>query len=339
MISIKENYSVQSLTTFGFPCVADKYAIFSTPEELKELVKLIPPSSPILILGGGSNMLFRGDYHGWILHNQCNGIEILSSTEDYVELRVGAGENWHQFVLHCVQNDYAGIENLSLIPGTVGASPIQNIGAYGVEVKDVITKVNGVSLITLENQSFTNTECKFGYRDSIFKQTLKGRFVVTSVEFKLSKKIQLNTSYGAIKDTLKEMNIEHPTIQDVCNAVIHIRQSKLPNPAEIGNAGSFFKNPEIPTTVFQSIQTNFPLIPSYPGSLQGYTKIPAGWLIEQSGWKGKRMGAVGVHDKQALVLVHYGNGKGNELVSLSQQIQADVKEKFGVSLEAEVNII
>ncbi|MFN8415268.1 MAG: UDP-N-acetylmuramate dehydrogenase [Cytophagaceae bacterium] len=339
MISIQNKYSVQALTTFGFPCVADKYAVFSSSEELKELVKEIPSSSPILILGGGSNMLFRGDYHGWILHNQCKGIELISSTDEHVTLRVGAGENWHHFVLYCVQHDYAGIENLSLIPGTVGASPIQNIGAYGVEVKDVITQVNGVTLNSLEDKSFNNSECQFGYRDSIFKHQLKGKFVVTSVEFKLSKKVQVNTSYGAIKDTLKEMNIEHPTIKNVSDAVIHIRQSKLPNPAEIGNAGSFFKNPEIPTTVFQSIHTQFPTIPSYPGSQAGYTKIPAGWLIEQSGWKGKRMGAVGVHDKQALVLVHYGNGKGNELVNLSQQIQADVKEKFGVSLEAEVNII
>lgn len=336
---IQQHYSIQHLTTFKFPCTAEVFATFDSEASLIELLKQVPPTTPFMVLGGGSNVLFSPKYSGWILHNRCKGITLQNCSSSSVTIKVGAGEAWHDFVLYCVENGYYGIENLSLIPGTVGASPIQNIGAYGVEVKDVIESVEGISLPTFERKTLYNKDCCFGYRDSIFKKELKGKFIITSVTFTLSLQKQLNTEYGAIQSILKEMQIEQPTLKDISHAVITIRQSKLPDPSVIGNAGSFFKNPEITTHHFASLQSQFPTLPHYPGSRSGYIKIPAGWLIEKAGWKGKRKGNVGVHDKQALVLVNYGEGIGSELISLSKEIQQDVWEKFSIRLEAEVNIV
>lgn len=293
---------------------------------------------PILWLGGGSNVLFTEDYPGLVVRNRLYGVEVIHKNEDYVWIKSQGGENWHQLVLYCVANGYAGLENLALIPGTVGAAPMQNIGAYGVEIKDVVESVEALSLATGELTTFSQAECQFGYRDSIFKQSAKGLYFITAVTFKLARHSEPNTSYGAIQEVLTEKGISRPSIQDVAEAVMAIRRSKLPDPAELGNAGSFFKNPEIEEGQFHALKEKYPTLPSYPVGARR-VKIPAGWLIEQAGWKGKRVGHVGVHVRQALVLVHYGGGHGHEIVALSKQIQTDVEAKFGVRLHPEVNFI
>lgn len=338
-MSWSENFSLRSLNTFGLDCKARYYAVFTNTEELKiflqdEKVK----KGPLLILGGGSNLLLTKDFDGVVLHNQIKGIEVLSETAEEVIVKSNAGEVWHEFVLYAVEKGWGGIENLSLIPGYVGASPVQNIGAYGVEIKDVLEEVEAVEISGGTTKTFSNEECAFGYRESIFKKTLKGKYIITAVTFRLKKNPVLNTSYGAISTTLNEMGVEHPGIKEVSEAVIKIRSSKLPDPKVIGNAGSFFKNPEISESDFLTLQKEYPAVPKFPG-LKGGIKVPAGWLIEQCGWKGKRVGETGVHKDQALVLVNYGNAHGNEIWVLAQEVLKSVKEKFGIDLEPEVNVI
>jgi UDP-N-acetylmuramate dehydrogenase len=282
-------------------------------------------------------MLLTKDFEGLVIKLEIKGVHLVHENEDQLLVEVGAGEVWHDLVLHCIQQDWAGLENLSLIPGTVGASPMQNIGAYGVEIKDVFHSLTALHRDTFTVKTFDAAECKFGYRESVFKNELKDQYVITSVTFSLSKTPHFRLDYGAIQDVLLEKGVQQPTLKAVSDAVIHIRESKLPNPKEIGNAGSFFKNPSIPSTQYETLKAQYPSLPGYP-STEG-VKVPAGWLIEQAGWKGKRFGEVGVHAKQALVLVNYGAGTGEEIKSLSEQIQASILEKFGIALLAEVNFI
>jgi len=290
-----------------------------------------------LILGGGSNVLFTKDFAGIILKNQLFGIYVLEQNNQEVLVKVAGGENWHKFVVHCVSNGWGGIENLSLIPGTVGAAPLQNIGAYGVEIKETLVSLEAIDMSTGELKTFNNEQCQFGYRESIFKHELKGKYFISSVTFKLSKNKVPNISYGDIAKLLEEWDITVPSIADVSNAVIRIRKDKLPDPELIGNAGSFFKNPIIELQKYLDLQKIYPEIKSFPAP-EGLVKVPAAWLIEQCGFKGKRFGHVGVHEKQALVLVNYGGGSGKEIIELSKKIIESVKVKFDIKLRTEVNI-
>lgn len=336
---VQKDVQLKPFNTFGIEATAKYFVEVSSIEQLQEILQ--NPDYQLterLILGGGSNMLLTKDFEGLVIKIAIKGFEVIQENEDNIWIKAGAGVVWHDLVMHCVNQDYAGMENLSLIPGTVGAAPMQNIGAYGIEIKEVFEELEALEIETGEIRVFDKATCNFGYRESIFKHEAKGKFVILNVTFKLSKKPTFHVEYGAIKDTLTEMGITEMSIKAISDAVIHIRQSKLPNPAEIGNAGSFFKNPEIPNTQFEALKVQFPTIPSYPVS-DTTTKVPAGWLIEQAGWKGQRFGNVGVHVKQALVLVNYGGGKGEEIKDLSQKIQASVKEKFGIQLSAEVNFI
>lgn len=338
-MKITSNLSLKELNTFGLDIHASHYCMIHTVDELRELIKMEQTKKlPKLVLGGGSNMLFTEDYRGLIIHNQIMGISITSETDDHVLICAGGGVNWHNFVLHCVQKGYGGIENLALIPGCVGAAPIQNIGAYGVEIKDTFYQLNAVDLTDGSIHQFAREECQFGYRDSIFKREAKNKFMIVDVTFKLSKHPQLNTSYGAIAQQISESNNVNPTIKDVCDVVIAIRQSKLPDPKEIGNAGSFFKNPEIPIKQFEKLKEEFPDLVGYQAH-HNKMKVAAGWLIEKSGWKGKRIGNVGMHAMQALVLVNYGNATGEELITHAKKVQAGVLKDFRIELEMEVNII
>ena len=314
---------------------AEKYAEVHSISDVHMLLKT--GFEPLHILGGGSNVLLTEDLKGLVIKNEIKGIYKMAETSDEVIIAIGGGESWHGLVMWAVENGLGGIENLSLIPGSVGAAPIQNIGAYGVELKDIFHQLEAIELDTGRMQIFNSNECQFGYRDSIFKNELKGRYFITKVILRLSKIHQLNTSYGAVSEILMDSNIENPTIRDVSNAVIKIRQIKLPDPAEIGNSGSFFKNPEIEITHFQQLRSLFPNIVFYEIS-SGKIKIPAGWLIETAGWKGKRVGDVGTHEKQALVLINHGNATGIDILNLANRIQYDVIEKFGISLMPEVNI-
>lgn len=282
-------------------------------------------------------MLFTKDFEGLFVRNCIKGIQEIERSETHVVIEAGAGELWHDFVMYCVDRGYGGLENLSLIPGCVGASPMQNIGAYGVEIKDTFAHLDAVEISTGEIKRFHLADCAFGYRESVFKRALKNQYVICKVAFTLTLQPVINTSYGVIEAELKQMGISNPGIKDVSKAVIRIRQSKLPDPKELGNAGSFFKNPVVTEEVLESIQYTYARVPSYPAG-EGHVKLAAGWLIEQAGWKGKRFGAVGVHELQALVLVNYGGGTGKEIYELSQRIIDDIQEKFGVSLEREVNI-
>lgn len=337
-MNIQENISLKTFTTFGIDKKAKFFIVVGTVEELKAaLTKAKEMQLPALILGGGSNMLLTQDFEGLVIKLEIQGIHLIQEKEDQLLVEVGAGEVWHDLVLHCIEKDWAGLENLSLIPGTVGASPMQNIGAYGVEIKDVFHSLTALHRETLVLETFDAVACKFGYRESVFKNELKNQYVITSVTFALSKTPHFRLDYGAIQDVLLENGVQQPTLKAVSDAVIQIRESKLPNPKDIGNAGSFFKNPSIPSAQFETLKVVHPGLPGYP-STEG-VKVPAGWLIEQAGWKGKRIGEVGVHAKQALVLVNYGAGTGEEIKSLSQQIQAAVLEKFGINLHPEVNFI
>ena len=336
---VQKDVQLKPYNTFGIEAAAKYFVEVSSIEQLQEILQNPDyQSTERLVLGGGSNMLLTKDFEGLVIKIAIKGFEIMEENENNVWIKAGAGVVWHDLVMHCVNQNYAGMENLSLIPGTVGAAPMQNIGAYGIEIKEVFEKLQALEIATGEIKTFDKATCKFGYRESIFKHEAKGKYIILNVTFKLSKKPTFHVEYGAIKDTLTEMGITEMSIKAISDAVIHIRQSKLPNPAEIGNAGSFFKNPEIPNMQFEALKAQFPTIPSYPVS-ETTTKVPAGWLIEQAGWKGQRFGNVGVHAKQALVLVNYGGGKGEEIKDLSQKIQASVKEKFGIQLSAEVNFI
>lgn len=337
--SVENNVSLKSYNTFGLEVTADLFTTISSTEDLKNILQVTDYKHlEKLYLGGGSNVLFTKDFAGMVILNRIKGITVTNEDENYVWVNAGAGESWHELVLFCVANNYAGMENLSLIPGTVGAAPMQNIGAYGVEIKDIFESLEALNLATLETEIFDAAACKFGYRESVFKHEAKGKYVITNVTFRLNKTPNFHVEYGAIKDTLEEMGVTELSIKAISDAVIKIRQSKLPNPAEIGNAGSFFKNPEIPKTQFTELKGLYAEMPSYPIN-ESTVKVPAGWLIEQAGWKGKRFGEIGVHAKQALVLVNYGNGKGEDIKALAFDIQASVNEKFGIKLTPEVNFI
>lgn len=339
-MQIQKNVSLKSFNTFGINVRTAYFYEVNTVEALTAFLQENKNALyvPLLILGGGSNILFTKDFPGIVLRNNISGIQTIREDEDNAWVQVGSGENWHSFVLHCIDMGNGGVENLSLIPGTVGAAPMQNIGAYGVEIKDVFEQLEAIHIETGELTYFTNNDCRFGYRESVFKNIYKDKFIITSVTLKLSKHPVINTSYGAIEQTLQSRGITAPTIRDVSNAVIHIRQSKLPDPAVIGNAGSFFKNPVIEKTAYENLKAEYPEIPGYEVSPHEM-KVPAGWLIEQCGWKGKRFGEVGVHKNQALVLVNYGNAKGEAVKELAFTISASVTEHFGIELTPEVNII
>lgn len=337
-MNIQENFSLKRLNTFGMDRNARFFTIVESVESLKEALNWAnDQNEKVLILGGGSNILFTTDFEGLVIKIEIKGINLIEEDDDYFLVEVGAGENWHEFVKYALHQNWAGLENLSLIPGTVGASPMQNIGAYGVEIQEVFESLKALDRKSLKVQTFSKQECKFGYRESVFKHEYKDQFVICSVLFKLKKKPELNVEYGAIREVLKEKGITQPTIQGISEAVIAIRSSKLPDPKEIGNAGSFFKNPTIGHDQFLELKSAYPEIPGY--STKEGVKVPAGWLIEKAGWKGKRFGEVGVHSKQALVLVNYGNGQGEEIVKLSNQIRRSVKEMFRINLHPEVNFI
>lgn len=336
-MEIHENFSLRPYNTFSIDVKSRLFNTFSSAQELEELLMMYS-QYPVFILGGGSNILFTGDFEGVVLKNDIKGIELMHEDTDYVYVKVGAGENWHEFVLYCIKHNWAGIENLSLIPGNVGASPIQNIGAYGVELDDVFWSLEAFHLRERRIYTFTATDCEFGYRDSIFKNRYKNEFAILSVTLQLKKKPVFHTSYGAITEELEKTGVKELSIKAISDAVIKIRSSKLPDPKQIPNAGSFFKNPEISNEKFEELKSKFPAIVAYPLA-KGTVKLAAAWMIEQCGWKGYRKGDAGVHANQALVLVNYGNASGQEIYDLSEEILQGVNKKFGVLLEREVNII
>ncbi len=339
MVRIQENFSLKHLNTFGIEAKAKYYAEINSISDLQELISnKIYSDSEKLIVGGGSNMLFTKDFNGLVLKNNLKGIEVIKEDADFVEVRSAAGEVWHDFVMWCIDKNYGGLENLSLIPGCVGASPMQNIGAYGVEIKDVFSELEAYEVATGKKQVFNKVQCKFGYRESVFKHEQKNRFIITSVTFRLSKKPKVNTSYGAISSELEAMGVKEPGIKEVSQAVINIRSSKLPDPKVIGNAGSFFKNPEVDKNVYRNLKIRFSGLVAYEME-NGKYKLAAGWLIEKAGLKGYVDGNAAVHDKQALVLVNKGNATGSEVYALSEHILQAVFNKFGITLEREVNII
>ena len=334
-MKLHTQHSLKAFNTFGIDQTAENFVAVRSQEELKEALSLAQFEQKF-ILGGGSNLLLTQPIKGLCIHIALKGINVIQEDDETVIVEAMAGENWHDFVCWTLEQGYGGLENLSLIPGNVGTSPIQNIGAYGVELKDVFESCTTLDRHNLTERKFTAEDAQFGYRSSFFKTKGKGQYVISAVQFRLTKKAHMiKTSYGAIKQALGN---KESTPQNIALAVISIRQSKLPNPAELGNSGSFFKNPVITKEQFDQLLTSYPELPSYPQE-NGQVKIPAGWLIDQLGFKGKRIGDAGVHKKQALVLVNYGNASGQEILALAQKIQAAVKESFNISLEAEVNIL
>jgi UDP-N-acetylmuramate dehydrogenase len=338
-MNIEYNKSLKNFNTFGVDVKAANFITVTTLDEMKESL-LLPDvkTGRWLVIGGGSNILFTKDFDGTVILNRIKGVEIIRENADYVWIKAGGGEVWHDLVMWCVERNFGGIENLALIPGCAGAAPIQNIGAYGAEIKDVIDKAemlmtDGKTLI-----NFSNAECKFGYRESIFKNQLKGKGIITSIELRLKKKPEINISYGAIRQELEKAGIKNPGIKEVCEAVINIRKSKLPDPQVLGNAGSFFKNPEIEKKEFDDLKIKFAGIPGFEQP-SGKVKVPAGWLIEQCGLKGIRRGNTGTHKDQALVIVNYGNASGSEILEFAEFVAAEVNNKFGITLEKEVNVI
>ena len=337
-MEIHTDYSLKSYNTFGIEAKAKQFVAVHSLVEL-QTVLTENPTNKKFILGGGSNMLLTQNIDALVIHVDLKGKEIIDENDDYAWVESQAGENWHEFVLWTIDQNLGGLENLSLIPGNVGTTPIQNIGAYGVEIKDTFVLCEALHIETQEHVVFKKEECKFGYRESIFKNEVKDEFIITSVVFKLTKRNhQLNTSYGAIETELANQNISKPTLKDVSNAVIAIRKSKLPDPKELGNSGSFFKNPVLLKSYFEKIQKQFPDIPHYVVS-DTEVKVPAGWLIEQAGFKGKRFGDAGIHKNQALVLVNYGQATGQEILAVAHNIQETILKTYGIQIEAEVNII
>jgi len=342
-MQIFKNYSLKNYNTFGINSYAKNFAVFNSVNDLQNIFHKTNDykDEAVLFLGGGSNILFTKNFDGLVLKNEIDGIETIHEEEKYVYVKVGAGVNWHQFVLHCIHKNFAGVENLSLIPGNVGASPMQNIGAYGVEIKDVFYSLEAYHYKENKIINFTLNDCEFGYRESVFKKKYKNQFVILDVTFRLNKIPHFNISYGAIEEELKKMHVEQLSIKAISDAVINIRTSKLPDPKIIGNAGSFFKNPVINSLELHELLELIPDesdLPFYKITDDKF-KIPAGWLIEQCGWKGYRKGDAGCYDKQALVLVNYGNATGTEILELSEAIKKSVNSKFGLTLETEVNII
>ena len=338
MTTIHSNFSLQKFNTFGIEAKAKRFVAVHSIDELKVVLQQNPEERKF-ILGGGSNMLLTQDIDALVIHIDLKGKTILKQDDDFVWIACQAGENWHEFVLWTLAHDYGGLENMSLIPGNVGTTPIQNIGAYGAEVKDTMVSCDAINIHSLEMTTFSNEDCHFGYRESIFKQEAKDQYIITTVVFKLTKRNHnISTTYGDIQSELTKNGIVNPTIQQVSKAVIAIRQSKLPDPKELGNSGSFFKNPVLLKSEFEKIHIKFPEMKFYEVS-DTEVKVPAGWLIEQAGFKGKRFGDAGVHKNQALVLVNYGNATGQEVLAVSKDIQKTVFGKFGIHIEAEVNII
>lgn len=345
-MKIERDISLKPYNTFGINVKARYFARFSTVEELTELLNLqVKTNLKPLILGGGSNLLFTKDVNGYVLKNELSGIHLIKEDHHHYYVKVGAGENWHRFVMHCVARNYAGLENLSLIPGNVGASPMQNIGAYGAELKDVFENLEALHKAERIIHTFTANDCEFGYRESVFKRKYRDEFVILNVTFRLNKEPVFNVSYGALAQELEKMGVKEPSIRFISDAVINIRRRKLPDPAQIGNAGSFFKNPTISLAEFDQLQEKVDdklqsgkSIPHYTADAN-HVKIPAAWLIEQCGWKGYRDGDAGVHRNQALVLVNYGNASGEAVYQLATKISNSVKTKFAIELEREVNIV
>jgi UDP-N-acetylmuramate dehydrogenase len=335
---IKSDVSLKAHNTFGISASAKFFSEASNEDQVRAIIQTNEFSAnENLILGGGSNLLFTKNFDGIVLKNNIEGIEVIRETEDAVYVKAGGGVGWHDFVLYCINKGWSGLENLSLIPGSVGASPMQNIGAYGVEIKDIFEELEAINLKTGEIIYFTNSDCAFSYRESVFKKSLKGQYLISRVTYKLSKKTKFNTSYGAINQQLEAMNITDLSAKSISDAVVAIRQSKLPDPKEIGNSGSFFKNPIVSNEQFTTLKSNFPEAVGYPSGDQN-TKLAAGWMIDQAGWKGKTINNYGVHKNQALVLVNYGGATGEEIYNLSEEIMQSIKEKFNVALEREVNI-
>jgi len=337
-MEIVANYPLKNHNTFGISAFAKEFVQVHTTTELAQVLKENQEKN-LFILGGGSNMLLTQDIGALVIHVDLKGKEIFNAENGFAEVKAMAGENWHEFVQYCISNNLGGLENLSLIPGNVGTTPIQNIGAYGTEIKDTFVSCEAMHIATQQIKTFTKEECEFAYRESIFKGALKNQYVIVSVTFRLTtEKHKINTSYGDIAAELTSKGITVPTIKEVGEAVTAIRRSKLPDPKELGNSGSFFKNPIITAEEFEKAYILHPTMPHYTVS-DTHVKVPAGWLIEQSGFKGKRFGDAGVHSKQALVLVNYGNATGQELLDLSKNIQETVFNNFGIRIEAEVNII
>jgi UDP-N-acetylmuramate dehydrogenase len=337
-MNVVSNFSLKKFNTFGIEAKAKLFVAIQSEDELIAVLKKYPTEKKF-ILGGGSNMLLTQDIDALVIHIDIKGKKIIKENDDFVWVEAKAGENWHEFVLWAINQNFGGIENMSLIPGNVGTTPIQNIGAYGTEIKDTFELCHAIQINNQENKTFQKEECNFGYRESIFKQEAKNKYIITSVVFKLTKNNhKINTSYGDILKELEEQNCTNPELKDVSNAIIAIRKRKLPDPKELGNSGSFFKNPIISKSEFESIHSKHPEMPFYEIS-NNQVKVPAGWLIEQAGFKGKRFGDAGIHINQALVLVNYGNATGQEIVDVSKNIQQTIKKIYNIDIEAEVNII
>jgi UDP-N-acetylmuramate dehydrogenase len=338
-MQIHQNISLKSLNSFGIDVSATFLSTFTTIDELKEVIEFAEHKSlNKLILGGGTNILFTKNFDGIILKNEITSIELANEDNNFYYVKAAAGELWHSLVIHCIENNYAGIENLSLIPGSVGAAPLQNIGAYGVELKDIFYELEAFNIITKNIEKFNLKDCSFGYRESVFKTALKNQYIILNITLKLNKNPVYNIKYGIIEQELEKMNCRELSIKNISQAIINIRSSKLPNPKEIGNAGSFFKNPIIDETLYQQLIQQHSEMPVYPAKHNQY-KLAAGWLIEQCGWKGYRKNDAGCHSKQALVLVNYNSATGKEVYDLSTKIVESVYDKFGVMLEREVNIM
>ena len=337
-MTIQNNFSLKKYNTFGIEAKAKQFVAVHSVEDLK-IILVEYQSQPKFVLGGGSNMLLTQDVQALVIHIDLKGKKILKEDDDFVWVESQAGENWHEFVLWTIAQNFGGLENMSLIPGNVGTTPVQNIGAYGTEIKDTFVSCVAINIATQKMKTFTKEDCHFGYRESIFKHEAKDQFIITSVIFKLTKhNHKINTSYGDITKELEKQNVATPTLKDVSNAVIAIRQSKLPDPKELGNSGSFFKNPIIPKEQYEKAHALHPEMPHYVIS-ETEVKVPAGWLIEKAGFKGKRFGDAGIHKNQALVLVNYGNATGQEILNVSRDIQATILKEFGIAIEAEVNVI
>ncbi len=337
-MEVSNNINLSSYNTFGISANAKEFITINSINEIALSIDAKIFSQKHLIIGGGSNILLGGDYDGIVIKNNLKGKQVINEDDEFVWVKAAGGEIWHELVMFCVNRNLGGIENLSLIPGTVGAAPIQNIGAYGVELTDVFETLEAIDIVTGELKIFSKGECAFGYRTSVFKTNLKGKYFITAVTFKLSKHPIIKMQYGAIKDVLAAQQIVAPTIKDISNAVIAIRSSKLPDPKILGNAGSFFKNPEISNTHYNDLKLVYPEMPGFT-TQNNLTKVPAGWLIEQCGWKGKRVGNTGAHKDQALVLVNYGNATGQEIIALAETIQQSVMDKFGIAIVPEVNLV
>ena len=338
-MNIIENYPLLKLNTFGIDVKAKYFTSINTINELIEVTKTnVFKDLELLILGGGSNILFTKDFDGLVILNNIKGKEIIEQNQQSIFLKIGAGENWHELVMYCVDNGWGGIENLSLIPGNTGTAPMQNIGAYGVEIKETFVELEALEISSGKIVKFNNSDCEFGYRESVFKNKMKNQYIILNITLELKKNPVLNINYGDVKAILESQNIKNPAIKEVSNAIIRIRQSKLPDPKKIGNSGSFFKNPLVSLNQLELIKKNYPNVVNYEINENEF-KIAAGWLIERAGWKGKKFNNYGVHEKQALVLVNYGLANGMEIFDLSEKIILDIKDKFGITLEREVNII